>query len=127
MMTFNGEQIFGQPNRQVSSDARVRTQREIIPGITGYRNYILGKESVTIVVEGRLLEFSVSQLIRALQRGQAYVDGNFYTFVGSGNIRYRLCEMKAFRQTARIQSGVLTGRKLFTMPIVATIEWAAPQ
>ena len=97
MATFGGIDIFGDFTKQHGPiSAPYRSQQHALPGVAGYRNYKLGKQSgPTFRVTGRLTATTLAGLEAIILTGIGYCDGTLREYVGEGGT-YPNCELKSY-------------------------------
>jgi hypothetical protein len=127
---FDGLLLFGEQTRVIGPIPRNRQQREILPGVAGFRVYRLGTDSVIWQVRGRLVASTLANLETLLMDGANYVDGQLYDFQTTGGNIFGDCLLNDFRPVEEIQagSGLILGSwaSIWTVEVGATVEWASP-
>lgn len=129
MPSFDGNaDFFGFQTTEVGPIPSYRKQREIIPGVNGYRNYRLGFAEVRWTLTGWLQYEDRADLALALLENAAMADGATYDFVDSAGNTYPDCELESFAPTGPPFRciDVASGDWVYRQQITCVVVWTAP-
>jgi len=131
MILFAGVNIFGQyVHRQIGPIARTRNLREQLPGVVGYRNYLLTDGQIDTqvwTITAIYLGLTVAQCQDWLIAAQSYMNGMPYPFTSQGGAVFPNCELIDYRQVGNLRRAVMPDGNFYTvMQIQATIERMSP-
>jgi hypothetical protein len=120
---FNSESIFGTQTKITGPAQQYRSQREQLPGVSGFRVYRLGRGPWVWRIRGRMNRSTFDLLRTAIETAAAaYLNGQLYTFTDNGGATYANCLLSEYRPVSnpvRTDSG-------YTVELEATVEWASP-
>jgi hypothetical protein len=128
MMRFANVNIFGTQTRQQGPIGKARNQREMLPGVRGYRIYDLiggGADTLTFLVTGRIIAKSL-RVLESFVSDNVQRMGQIDTFESTGGLFYENCELVDYRiiSTPNYQRVVFNGSTYWIADVQATLEQA---
>jgi hypothetical protein len=130
-MKFAGKAILGNiAPRQIGPFARTRFQREQLPGVVGYRNYLLngaGPDTLVWQVQARYFNFTVRSCEEYIGLALSYMDGLPYIFETTSGLHVPNCTLIDWRQVTNFQQVTAGGVTGVSFELQAVIEQMSPR
>jgi hypothetical protein len=127
---YNNIFIWGGQTKVRGPFPVARTQRETLPGVSGFRQYRLGVATWTWKVEGLLVATSLAALRVLLQDYAEGVNGGLYVFTDNAGQAWNDCELSDYGPASDIQfiAGEIDGIHSdgYCVRVQGTISWASP-